>query len=92
MNEAKGNNEQEDDSDEQSDEESSITSERNRQENGACESDNLLESEDSDEDVKEKGSTTTCLQLFEEVEEDGEQVTQKADAKKFKRGRGAMNR
>jgi len=52
--EYEGNSEKENDSDEQSDDESSITSDRIRQENDACESDNLLESEDSDEDVRDK--------------------------------------
>src|SRR6218665_1602264 len=79
--EDQGNNEKEKESDEQSDDESSITSDRTRQENDACESDNLLESEDSDEDVRDKG--LPIASLFEEAEEDGEQVMQRAEAKKF---------
>ena len=55
---------------------------RNRQENDACESNNLLESEDSDEDVRDKG-LPIIASLFEEAEEDEEQVMQTADAKKF---------
>src|SRR6218665_1144525 len=49
--EDEGNSETEKESDETSDEKSSITSDRIRQENDACGSDNLLESEDSDEDM-----------------------------------------
>ena len=44
--EDEGKNENESESDESNDDESSITSDRVRQENDACESDNLLESED----------------------------------------------
>ena len=46
------NSEKENESDKQGDGEASITSDRNRQENNACESDNLLEYEDSDEGVR----------------------------------------
>src|SRR6218665_3080661 len=53
--EDEGNSETEKESDETSDEKSSITSDRIRQENDACESDNLLESEDSDEDMRDIG-------------------------------------
>src|SRR6218665_2200059 len=77
--ENEGKNESE--SDETSDDESSITSDRIRQENDACESDNLLESEDSAEDMRDKGLPIS--NLFEEAEEDGEQVMQRADAEKF---------
>src|SRR6218665_80968 len=63
-------------SDETSDEKSSITSDRIRQENDACGSDNLLESEDSDEDMWDNG--LPIANLFEEAEEDGEQVMQEA--------------
>jgi len=80
--EDEGNSEKKNESDEQSDDESSITSHRIRQENDACESDNLLESEDSDEEVKDKGLRIESL--FEEAEEDGAKVMQRADAKKFK--------
>src|SRR6218665_1968888 len=79
--EDEGKNENESESDETSDDESSITSDRIRQENDACESDNLLESEDSDEDMRDKG--LPIANLFEEAEEDGEQVMQRADAEKF---------
>src|SRR6218665_3317986 len=71
--EDEGKNENE--SDETSDDESSITSDRIRQENDACESDNLLESEDSDEDMRDKG--LPIANLFEEAEKDGEQVMQR---------------
>src|SRR6218665_883431 len=67
--------------DETSDDESSITSDRIRQENDARESDNLLESEDSDEDMRDNG--LPIASLFEEAEEDGEQVMHRADAEKF---------
>src|SRR6218665_2672022 len=77
--EDEGNSENE--SDETSDEETSITSDRIIQENDACESDNLLESEDSDEDMRDKG--LPIASLFEEAEEDGEQVMQRADTEKF---------
>src|SRR6218665_3810953 len=40
-----------------------------------------LESEDSDEDMRDKG--LPIASLFEEAEEDGEQVMQRADAEKF---------
>ena len=60
-----GKNENESESDVTSDGKSSITSDRIRQENDACESDNLLESEDSDEDMREKG--LSIANLFEEV-------------------------
>src|SRR6218665_876484 len=73
--EDEGKNENESESDEQSDNESSITSDRIRQENDACESDNLLESEDSDEDMWDKG--LPIANLFEEAEEDEEQVMQR---------------
>ena len=55
--EDEGKNENESESDEISDDESSrpITSDRIRQENDACGSDNLLESEDSDEDMWDNG-------------------------------------
>jgi len=43
--------------------------------------DNLLESEASDEGVRDKGLPIACL--LEEAEEDKEQVMQRADAKKF---------
>ena len=79
--EDEGKNENESESDETSDDESSITSDRIRQENDACESDNLLESEDSDEDMRDKG--LPIANLFEEAEKDGEQVMQRADAEKF---------
>ena len=79
--EHEGNSEKENDSDEQSDDESSMTSDRIRQENDACESDNLLQSEDNDEDVRNKG--LPIASLFEEAEEDGEQVMHRADTKKF---------
>src|SRR6218665_2611369 len=79
--EDEGNSENENESDETSDEESSITSDRIRQKNDACESDYLLESEDSDEDMRDKG--LPIASLFEEAEEDGEQVMQRADAQKF---------
>jgi len=39
-----------------------------------------IESEDSDEDMRDKG--LPIASLFEEAEEDGEQVMQRADAKK----------
>src|SRR6218665_1262438 len=52
--EHEGKSENESESDETSDDESSITSDRIRQENDACESDNLLESEDSDEDMRDR--------------------------------------
>src|SRR6218665_2834997 len=74
-------NENESESDETNDDESSIISDRIRQENDACESDNLLESEDSDEDMRDNG--LPIASLFEEVEEDGEQVMQRAGAEKF---------
>src|SRR6218665_1864941 len=76
-----GKNENESENDETSDDESSITSDRIRQENDACESNNLLESEDSDEDMRDKG--LRIANLFEEAEEGGEQVMQRADAEKF---------
>src|SRR6218665_1485738 len=79
--EDEGISENEDASDEQSDDESSITSDRIRQENDACDSDNLLESEDSDKDIRDKG--LPIASLFEEAKEDGEQVMQRADAEKF---------
>src|SRR6218665_384708 len=79
--EDEGKNENESERDEQSDDKSSITSDRIRQENDTCESDNLLESEDNDEDMLDKG--LPIANLFEEAEEDGEQVMQKADAEKF---------
>src|SRR6218665_3681347 len=79
--EDEGNNENESESDETSDDESSITSDRIRQENDACESDNLLESEDNDEDIRDKG--LSIANLFEEAEENGEQAMQKADMEKF---------
>src|SRR6218665_3948295 len=79
--ENEGKNENESKSDETSDDESIITSDRIRQENDACESDNLLESEDSDEDTRDKG--LPIASLFEEAVEDGEQVMQRADAEKF---------
>src|SRR6218665_3258303 len=79
--EDEGKNENESESDETSDDESSITSDRIRQENDACESDNLLESDDSDEDIGDRG--LPIANLFEEAEEDGEQVMQRADAEKF---------
>src|SRR6218665_1666061 len=78
--EDEGKSENESESDETSDE-SSITSDRIRQENDACESDNLLEFQDSDEDMRDKGLPIATL--FEEAEEDGEQVMQRADAQKF---------
>ena len=53
--EDEGNSENESESDETSDDESSITSDRIRKENDACESDNFSESEDSDEDARDKG-------------------------------------
>src|SRR6218665_2469745 len=53
--EDEGKNENESECDEQSDDKSSITSDRIRQENDACESDNLLESEENDEDMRDKG-------------------------------------
>src|SRR6218665_3517020 len=74
-------NENESESYEQSDDKSSITSDRIRKENNACESDNLSESEDSDEDMWDKG--LPIENLFEEAEKDGEQVMQRADAEKF---------
>ena len=40
-----------------------------------------IESEDSDEDMRDKG--LPIASLFEEAEEDGEQVMQRADAKKL---------
>src|SRR6218665_3008509 len=70
-------NENEDESDETSDDESSITWDRIRQEKDACESNNLLEPEDSDEDMRDKG--LPIASLFEEAEDDGEQVMQRAD-------------
>src|SRR6218665_3899887 len=76
-----GKNEIESESDETNDVESSITSDRIRQENDACESDNLLESEDSDEDMRD--NRLPIASLFEEAEEDGEQVMQRANAEKF---------
>src|SRR6218665_3279967 len=79
--EDEGKNENESESDEASDDESSVTSDRIRQENDACGSDNLLESEDSDEDMWDNG--LPIANLFEEAEEDGEQVMQRADAEKF---------
>src|SRR6218665_3383309 len=79
--EDEGMSETESESDETSDDGSSITSDRIRQENDACESDNLLESEDSDEDMRDKG--LPIASLFGEAEEDGEQVMQRADAQKF---------
>ena len=79
--EDKGNNEKEKKSDEQSGDESGITSNGIRQENDAYESDNLLESEDSDEDVRDKG--LPIASLFEEAEEDGEQVMQRVNTRKF---------
>src|SRR6218665_645115 len=79
--EDEGNSENENESDKQSDDQSSITLDRIRQENDACESDNLLESEDSDEGVRDK--RLPIASLFEEAEEDEEQMMQKADAKKF---------
>src|SRR6218665_2940524 len=83
-------NENESESDETSDDESSITSDRIRQENDAYESDNLLEFEDSDEDMRDKG--LPIANLFEEAEEDGEQVMQRAARRSSKRNRRAMNR
>src|SRR6218665_1685484 len=77
--EDEGKNENE--SDETSDDESSITSDRIRQENDACESDNLLEFEGSDEDMWDK--ELPIANLFEEAEEDENQVMQRADAEKF---------
>src|SRR6218665_681127 len=77
------NSEKENESDKQSDDESSITSDRIRQENDACESDNLLESKDSVEEVRDKG--LPIASLFEDAEEDEEQVMQRADAKKFEK-------
>src|SRR6218665_2463977 len=74
--EDEGKNEKEKESDETSDEKSSITSDRIRQENDACESDNLLKFEDSDEDMWDNG--LPIASLFEEAEEDGEQVMQEA--------------
>src|SRR6218665_4076096 len=74
--EDEGNSETEKESDETSDEKSSITSDRIRQENDACGSDNLLEFEDSDEDMWDNG--LPIANLFEEAEEDGEQVMQEA--------------
>src|SRR6218665_2875823 len=79
--EDEGNSENENESDEQSDNEPSITLDRIRQENDARESDNLLESEDSDEGVRDK--RLPIASLFEEAEEDEEQMMQRADAKKF---------
>src|SRR6218665_3731209 len=78
--EDEGKNKNESENDETSDDKSSITSDRIRQENDACESDNLLESEDNDEDMWDKG--LRIANLFE-AEEDGEQVMQRADAEKF---------
>ena len=54
------NSENENESDEQSDEESRKPSDRIRQENDACERDNLLQSEDSDEDVHEGQRIANC--------------------------------
>src|SRR6218665_2974884 len=79
--EDEGKNENESESDETSDDESSITSDRIRQENDACESDNLLEAEDGDEDMRDNG--LPIADLFEEAKEDEEQVMQRADAQKF---------
>src|SRR6218665_2577676 len=79
--EDEGKNENESESDEQSDDKSNITSDRIRQENDACESDNLLEYEDNDEDMWDKG--LPIANFFEEAEEDGEQVMQRVDAEKF---------
>src|SRR6218665_2235847 len=79
--EDEGKNVNESESDETSDDELSITSDRIRQENDACGSDNLLESEDSDEDMRDKG--LPIANLFEKAEEDGEQVMQTVDAEKF---------
>ena len=67
--------------DETSDDESSITSDRIRQENDACGRDNLLESEDSDEDMWDKG--LPIANVFEEAEEDGEQVMHRVNEEKF---------
>src|SRR6218665_2028471 len=79
--EDEGKNENESERDETSDDESSITPDRIRQENDACESDHLLDSEDSDEDMRDKG--LPIASLFEEAEEDGEQVMQRTEAEKF---------
>src|SRR6218665_1162374 len=73
--EDEGKNENDSESDEQSDDESSITSDRIRQGYDECESDNLLESEDNDEDMWDKG--LPIANLFEEAEEDEEQVMQR---------------
>src|SRR6218665_2393167 len=74
--EDEGNSETEKESDETSDEKSSITSDRIRQEKDACGSDNLLEYEDSDEDMWD--NELPIANLFEEAEEDGEQVMEEA--------------
>jgi len=84
-NEVEGNSEKEDDRDEQSDDESSITSGKKTDKRVVHMKAITYWNQKiySYEDVKEKGSTVTSLQLFEEVEEDEEQVMQRADAIKF---------